>query len=181
MICLCRGGFCELYARYALMHGIFNTHAPLFPEEKISIHLNCLSFLSWDLRNIKRPPCQLTQLTGWLWAKWGVVLRVCRQFVHQWGISYLWWWLSFSLWWWTVMQREPGTHAITSYNKSKRMLSCKHLEITPTVCVCVCVYKAVSVCESGWENKRKVRINLCKNHAIEMNHTKHKFHLLTDS
>ncbi len=135
MICLCRGGFCELCVHYALMHGIFNTHAPLFPEEKISIHLHCLSFLSWDLRNIKRPPCQLTQLTGWLWAKWGVVLRVGRHFVHQWGISYLWWWLSFSLWWWTVMQREPGTHAITSYNKSKRMLSCKHLDITHRLCV----------------------------------------------
>lgn len=48
-----------------------------------------------------------------------------------------------------------------------------HLEITPTVCAFV--YNAVSVCESGLEKEREVRINVCKNHTIEM------FHLSKDS
>lgn len=49
MICLCRGGFCEFYARYALMHGIFNTRAPLFPEEE---NLNSsLLFIISELRS----------------------------------------------------------------------------------------------------------------------------------
>lgn len=156
---------------YALMHGIFNTHAPLFPEEE-NRNSSPLFIIS-ELRSAQHQKTAMPVNTARRVAlgktggsSEGGQTLLCASV----GISYLWWWLSFSLCWWTVKQREPGTHAITSYNKSARMLSCKHLEITPAVCVCVCSCVCGSV--SGWEKESNIRILLCINHTIEMNHTK---------
>lgn len=150
---------------YALMHGIFNTHAPLFPEEE-NLNSSPLFIIS-ELRSAQHQKTAMPVNTARRVAlgktggsSEGGQTLLCASV----GISYLWWWLSFSLCWWTVKQREPGTHAITSYNKSARMLSCKHLEITPAVCVYVCVSVHVCVALLVGERKEHQNIALYKSH-----------------
>lgn len=73
------------------MHGIFNTHEPLFPEEE-NLNSSPLFIIS-ELRSAQHQKTAMPVNTARRVAvgKTGVVLRVGRHFyVHQWGISYIW-------------------------------------------------------------------------------------------